>query len=81
MYFVSKIKQFLADQKAAGGVVGYYMTILIATIVVLSVVMPTVIDQIATITANVSATTNTILDLFALMLALGLLMLYMRPLM
>jgi hypothetical protein len=67
-----KYKELIKDQKAEGGFISYYMGVLLLSIIVLSVMIPTITEQIAALTNNVSSVTRTVFSLFALMLSLGL---------
>lgn len=64
--------------------VGFYISIMIAVILVLDVVWPTIDDKIngsSASYANLSSTAQTLVELFGLVLALGLLIMMLRPIM
>ncbi len=81
----SQGKRFKSDESAqGGGLIGFYVSLMVAAILVLNVVWPTIDSAIeggGTAYDNLSSTAKTIVDLFGLMLVLGLLILIMKPVM
>jgi len=82
--YITKAKQFMADTKAQGGIVGFFIGAMIAVIIALQVTWP-VIDEIlngsGNITANLSGPASSLVELIPLFLILTLVMVFVRPLM
>ncbi len=79
-------EELMYGEKAqvGGGLVGFYISIMIAVILVLDVVWPTIdshVNSNSSSYANLSATAKTLIGLFGLILALGLLIMMLRPVM
>ncbi len=84
MDITTKLKHMLADIKAQGGIVGFFIGAMIAVIIALQVTWP-VIDQVLNssdnITANLSGPAASLVELIPLFLVLTLVMVFVRPLM
>ena len=84
MDMITKFKHMLADIKAQGGIVGFFIGAMIAVIIALQVTWP-VIDQVLNssdnITANLSGPAASLVELIPLFLVLTLVMVFVRPLM
>ncbi len=84
MDITTKLKHMLADSKAQGGIVGFFIGAMIAVIIALQVTWP-VIDQVLNssdnITANLSGPAASLVELIPLFLVLTLVMVFIRPLM
>ena len=84
MNITTKLKYILADIKAQGGIVGFFIGAMIAVIIALQVTWP-VIDQVLNssdnITANLSGPAASLVELIPLFLVLTLVMVFVRPLM
>lgn len=82
---VTQGKNIMVDDRAQGtGLIGFYVSLMVAAILVLNVVWPTIdaaINSGGTAYDNFSSTAKTIINLFGLMLVLGLLILIMKPVM
>lgn len=84
MDMITKLKHILADIKAQGGIVGFFIGAMIAVIIALQVTWP-VIDNVLNsgdnITANLSGPAASLVELIPLFLVLTLVMVFVRPLM
>ena len=85
MNMITKLKHMLADVKAQGGIVGFFIGAMIAVIIALQVTWP-VVDGVlngdgAASMANMSGAAQSLVELIPLFLVLTLVMVFIRPLM
>lgn len=78
--------EIMFGKSGQSNLVGFYISIMIAIILVLDVVWPTIDSKINSGDANdsysnLSSTAKTLIELFGLILALGLLIMMLRPIM
>ncbi len=84
---VPSLSDLIGDENAQGGIIGLYISIMIAAILVLNVVWPTIDSMINPADPgnssynNLSTTAKTIVGLFGLVLMLGLLVMILNPVM
>ena len=85
MDMITKLKNMLADIKAQGGIVGFFIGAMIAVIIALQVTWPVIDDVLngsgATSMANMSSAAQSLVELIPLFLVLTLVMVFIRPLM
>ena len=85
MNIITKLKHMLADIKAQGGIVGFFIGAMIAVIIALQVTWPVIDDVLngsgAGSMANMSGAAQSLVELIPLFLILTLVMVFIRPLM
>ena len=85
MDMTTKLKHMLADVKAQGGIVGFFIGAMIAVIIALQVTWPVIDDVLygsgATSMTNMSGAAQSLVELIPLFLVLTLVMVFIRPLM
>lgn len=82
----SSAHDLMFGSSGQGNLVGFYISIMLAIILVLDVVWPTIdahinVDPANSSYGNLSSTAQTLVELFGLVLALGLLIMLLRPIM
>ena len=85
MNITTKLKYILADIKAQGGIVGFFIGAMIAVIIALQVTWPVIDDVLngsgAVSMTNMSSAAQSLVELIPLFLVLTLVMVFIRPLM
>lgn len=80
-----KLTKFVKDVRGQGGLVGYFIGIMIAVIIALQVTWPVIDDVLngsgAASIANLTGAAATLVDLIPLFFILTLVMAFIRPLM